>query len=295
MRNPMVSILVVFHNMRREAARTLLTLSADYQRGVDPAMYEVIALDNGSEPPLEADFVGHFGPNFSLVRLDDARPSPAGALNHGIRVARGELVLCLIDGARMLSPGVLRSSLEVSHAIADPFIHTIGLHLGPDLQNRSMLSGYGRCVEDRMLDVLGWQQDGYRLFDVASMAASSVNGFLGDLAESNCCLLRAATLRRLGGFDERFTSPGGGLVNLHFFNTVMEDPRVTPVRLLGEASFHQFHGGVATNVAPDAHPWDRFAAEYARILGRPYACHKRRVFYFGDVAPQARRLINPGN
>ena len=60
-------------------------------------------------------------------------------------------------------------------------------------------------------------------------------------------------------------------------------------------NFHQFHGGVATNVPPDAHPWNGFAAEYAGIVGKPYARHARRVFYYGDVAPHAHHLFNSGN
>ena len=43
-----LSVVVVFHNMRREAERTLHSLSRAYQRGVDDLDYEVIVIDNGS-------------------------------------------------------------------------------------------------------------------------------------------------------------------------------------------------------------------------------------------------------
>jgi len=47
-----LSIVVIFHNMRREAQRTLHSLSKAYQRNVDDLDYEVIAIDNASERPM---------------------------------------------------------------------------------------------------------------------------------------------------------------------------------------------------------------------------------------------------
>ena len=72
---PTLSMIVVFHNMAREAPRTLFTLSAEYQRGVCPGDYEVIVVDAGSSAPLEQSFVKSFGENFKLVR-SPAAPSP---------------------------------------------------------------------------------------------------------------------------------------------------------------------------------------------------------------------------
>lgn len=65
---PALSVIAVFHNMAREAPRTLFTLSAQYQRGVYPDDYEVIVVDAGSSAPLEQSFVKSFGENFKLVR-----------------------------------------------------------------------------------------------------------------------------------------------------------------------------------------------------------------------------------
>ena len=49
-----------------------------------------------------------------------------------------------------------------------------------------------------------------------------------------------------------------GLVNLDFFRQVVESSLCTSGILLGEGTFHQFHGGVATNVSLDEHPWILF-------------------------------------
>ena len=45
-----LTVVVVFYNMRREAARTLHSLSRSYQRHVQDLDYEVLVIDNGSAP-----------------------------------------------------------------------------------------------------------------------------------------------------------------------------------------------------------------------------------------------------
>ena len=47
---PDISVIIVVHNMTREAPRTLYSLSAAYQRDIAPDDYEVIVVDNGSHP-----------------------------------------------------------------------------------------------------------------------------------------------------------------------------------------------------------------------------------------------------
>ena len=47
---PELSVVVVVYNMRREAMRTLQSLSRQYQRDIDDVRYEVIVVENGSDP-----------------------------------------------------------------------------------------------------------------------------------------------------------------------------------------------------------------------------------------------------
>ncbi len=88
---PALTVIVVFHNMAREAPRTLFTFSPQYQRGVCPGDYEVIVVDAGSSAPLEETFVKSFGENFQLVRAP-AAPSPVVAVNRAATLARGEAI-----------------------------------------------------------------------------------------------------------------------------------------------------------------------------------------------------------
>jgi hypothetical protein len=61
------------------------------------------------------------------------------------------------------------------------------------------------------------------------------------------------------------------------------------VSLLGEATFHQVHGGIATNSLNP--PLQSFHEEYVRIRGRPYARPTRRTLYFGSLPDQTKSSL----
>jgi hypothetical protein len=75
----------------------------------------------------------------------------------------------------------------------------------------------------------------------------------------------------LGGVDERFDLPGGGLVNADTLARACSIAGSLLVVLLGEATFHQVHGGVATNAPLRGWP-ERAKAyhdQYERLHGGP--------------------------
>src|SRR6266852_6738072 len=78
-RKPALSVVVVVYNMPREAPRTLHSLSAAYQRHIDPDDYEVIVVDNGSNPPFDRKIIEGLHGNFRLIRIAPAPCSPAHA------------------------------------------------------------------------------------------------------------------------------------------------------------------------------------------------------------------------
>jgi hypothetical protein len=288
---PRLSVIVVFHNMRREARRTLHSLTDRYQRGVSADEYEVIAIDSASTEPLDAGWVNSLAPNLTYVRWETSSKSPTGALNHGVERAAAPLVMCLIDGARILSPGMLHWTLEASKLDSHPFIYSLAMHIGHKSQNDLVEEGYDREQEDELLATIDWQANGYRLFTISSVAGSSKQGFFSALSESNCFAMTKADYGALGGLDVRFDSPGGGLVNLDFFNRVNAAESLRPIMLLGEATFHQFHGGVATNAPASRHPWNQMAAEYEAIKGRPFTAVYRRPEYLGCLPDECRRFL----
>ena len=283
----MLSIVVAFFNNRREAPRTLHSLTRGYQRGAADLEYEVIAVDNGSVDALDAEEVRAFGPEFSHRYVPTRSISPAAAINTACRECRGDELLIVIDGAHILSPGILAGANQAFRMHPSPFVATVPFHLGPKVQNESILEGYCREVEDLLLQRSGWTEDGYRLYSITGAFSDGGNGWFGAQFESGCFGLRKDAYLSLGGLDEQFVSRGGGLVNLDIFQRALAREDLQYVMLLGEGTFHQFHGGVASNAPRSEHPWAEFNREFERIRGRPFARVPRRPLYLGSIPPPA--------
>jgi cephalosporin hydroxylase len=288
-----LSLVVVFHNMRREAARTLHSLSRSYQQGVDDLDYEVIVVENGSDPDhrLGGDLVRSFGPEFRYLDLgDESTPSPGPALNRGIAQSAGRTVAVMVDGAHVLTPGVLRFAMLGLATYAPAVVSTQQWYVGPYQQNEAVAKGYDEELEDRIFEEIEWPTDGYRLFDVGH--------FIGDRDwfdgqwESNCIFVPRQLLEQVGGLDESFSMAGGGFVNLDFFERMASSPEVTLVTILGEGSFHQVHGGTTTNVSDTGERRGLITAyddHYARLRGRQFHVPAKQVHYIGSLPEAARR------
>lgn len=293
MPRPRLSIVSIVHDMQREAPRSLYSMSARYQRGVSATDYEVIVVDNGSTAPLDPSVVSALGPQFRHYTYLQDPLSPVAAIRYGVEHSRGDTLAIHIDGARMLSPGVIAGFFEGFARWPHPLLSTLGWHLGPALQNESMLHGYDQQTEDQLLASIGWPDDGYALFNIATLAHSSAGGWFHCLRESNFLALRREDYDRLGGYDIGFRCAGGGLANLDFYRRASLLPGMQVVHLLGEGSFHQFHGGVATNVPLAQHPDPLFQQEYFRLRGERYAPAQVPIEVLGEL--QSRAATAPHN
>jgi hypothetical protein len=276
-----LSVVVVGYQMSRELPRTLRSLSPAMQRHIDPDRYEIIVIDNGSPEPMPFGTMATWGARCVFRRIDSAAPSPVAAINTGLRLARGSLVGVMIDGARLVTPGLLATALMAARLYPRPVIAVPGFHIGPDLQTISTRNGYGPEAEDRLLEEIGWSEDGYRLFDACVFAGSSRYGWLLPNAETNALFLTRPMWQELDGYDERFVSPGGGYVNLDTYVRACELPDSQLIMLLGEGTFHQVHGGVTERGGPSAS--SEFHDEYVRIRQKPYAFVQREPIYVGRI------------
>ena len=276
--------------MARELPRTVHSLSRQYQTGVEGLDYEIIVVDNGSPVAVDAGSIEAIGPEVRVIRMEGLGVSPAAAINRAVAGTSANHVGVVLDGARMVTPGVLALAQAGLALDESALVTTLTWHLGPDHQIRSRLAGYSAAVEDQLLESIGWPGDGYRLFEIAALASPNEQGWFGPVNESCCTFLSRESFDSLGGYDESFVSPGGGFVNLDFFLRASQRADADLIILLGEGSFHQIHGGVASNAA-DPDGWKVFAAEYEAIRGFPYVDPELEPVYLGRLRPAAKRWV----
>lgn len=293
MPEPRLSVLVVAYDITsRELPRTLRSLRADYQRGARAEDYEVVVLDNGSPQPIPPTLVcEHGGPTARVHRLDPAPASPMRAVNVGAGLVRGERLAVMIDGARLVSPGLVALALATTGRdvlIAPTY------HLGPDLQNRSVLAGYSQAAEDAALAALGWPDapgSGEHLWEIACFGGSQRFGLFEPPVESNFVCLSREMFTEMNGYDEAFDLPGGGYGSADALRRAAELPGARWLLAAGEGTFHQLHGGTAANDADPARftaRLERYEAEYRTLrAGRPLGPAERPLEWVGAIPAAA--------
>lgn len=302
---PDLSIVLISYNIPRELPRTLYSLSPAFQRDVSRDDYEVILVDNGSAvPPTEAEY-GDLNLNLRCLRNPDPRPSPVDAINLGLAEARGRWIGVCIDGARILSPGLLHAALQALRLSPRAVVGSRGRYLGPDFQSSSVRRGYSRAKEDQLLEAVNWREQGYNLFDISVLDESSIATWFAPIAESNSLFMSRALWDEVGGYDASFVSAGGGMVNLDTWTRATSLPGTVPIVLLGEATFHQLHGGSSTNHPEPIARGLILAEEYRTIRGIAYKIPQIPLRFWGTFvhqpprhellgglwSPQARRLV----
>jgi len=292
---PVLSIVMVVYDMPAQAQNTLISLGTDYQHDVSMDDFEVIVVENESSNLISDEFIESLPPNVHYHRRADTRPTPAHAINYGASLAKGDYICLMIDGARMLTPGVVKNLL-LGHQIAEKSVVSIpGYHLGEKLQQESVSGGYGLDTELELIRSIQWPEDGYRLFDIACFSGSSASGFFLPNSESNCVSVPRSLWNDLGGFDIRFDLRGGGLINLDFYRRACESPGVQHVIIPGEGTFHQFHGGVTTGGEEQsirAAYIEASKEQYRELRGEEYSSPATNPIYVCQLPEQSQKFLH---
>lgn len=290
-----LTVIVICYEMHEQVYNTLQSLLPPYQTGVEALDVEILLIDNGSERPLARQTVT-LSPQIRYTHIPprEARRSPGAALNAAAQWATAPLLCLMIDGARMLSPGVLSWGLRVCELAPGCIVEVRGWHLSPKRISRTTTAEEMWKREQQVLNEIRWLEDGYRLFDVAVASAQTRMGFAGPTAESNCIFLSRKLFEQIGGFDARYAAPGGGLMNIHFFASAAA--RAAAVfTLLGEGTFHQAHGGAATGTpTPEmAELLADWRKESAALDGPPLSKAPPRTMLAGHLPSQCVRWLAP--
>lgn len=292
MSKPLLSIIVIAYDMPRQALNTLISLSPAYQQGVEAADYEVILVENRSKRNMDAAAIAALPGNFHYFLRDESGVSPAAAINFGFAQARGQFIGLMIDGARMVTPGVVQNVLMAFALHESAMVAVPGYHLGENEQQFHLTHGYTEEKEQALLDEIDWQRNGYSLFDISCLSGANPNGVFHPFMECNCLFMSAEVFREIGQADERFDLPGGGALNLCIYRKVAMHPRTRFFMLPGEGSFHQLHGGVTTSEVEKREAILRRQNEQlTQLLGQPFRSPSVEPILLGKVPSSALRYL----
>ncbi len=137
---PKISVVVATFKRAPILARTLDHI---VKQQYDPAAFEVIVVDDGSEDGTDA--VVHAAAASAPVAihyLSHENRGPGYTQNRGIRAARGEIVLLLADDI-FLTPGALEAHMRRHDSHPDPRVAVLGNAVqSPELGGTGFLRGW---------------------------------------------------------------------------------------------------------------------------------------------------------
>ena len=285
-KSPKLSVIAIGYRMPDQLENTLYSLSIEYQKGVIATDYEVIVVENSSSENLDLSVLDKLEGNFQYHLREESGVSPVSALNFGVARANGEFLCIIVDGARLLSPGVIRNALDCIEMFDSPMIVVPGYHIGDQEHEHCQESQMES--ERKLLKEIDWKKNGYRLFEQACFSVGNRNGFFHPFMECSALFCSKVAMKKIGGADSRFTYPGGGSFNLHLYRQLGLLAENQLIILPGEGSFHQYHGGVTTSRMTDRQDHlEKFNEQLNGYWGGQFKALTREPFFYGSIPKQA--------
>lgn len=294
LRKPRLSIVVIVYKMPDQAERTLHSLSSRHQQGVAESDYEIIVVENHSDRLLGAERALRQGGNIRYFHRNETERTPVHAINYGASMARGSHLAIMIDGARMVTPGVVKGALDAFRLEPEAAVSAPGYHIGHKLQQVAVNEGYNEQVEAGLLRDINWPENGYRLFDIAVLSGSCQGGFFQANYESNFIAMSRRKWCQLGGVNPRYNDFGGGNANLDLYKRLLESPETPFYLLYSEGSFHQFHGGVTTGTLKEEREriYKQLDDQDREIRGENRSAPSVRPILLGAPHPHVLRFLD---
>ena len=196
-----VSVVVPCFEAPNELARTLAALEGQSYPG---ELFEVIVVDDASDPPLE---LPSSPLDVRLVRQEGAGFGLARARNSGARVAAHE-ILVFLDGDMLAEKELLAAHARWHHSLSDALTFGMYRRVSVDGVSVSMVRGRTGSISSLLGD---------RASDPSPLAeyidkANGLNTKRDDIfraASGGNLALRKRFFDEIGGFDETFTQYGG--------------------------------------------------------------------------------------
>lgn len=287
-----ITFVVVAYNIDPQIHNTILSCSPSYQR-CDEAEIEIIIIDNGSDIPLNLDDFKEY-PSVSKVIRVDGSASPVKGLNIGIGKARFDVVGLMIDGAHIITPNIVNHTKEIIAMFPRPVISVPQYTLGEISQNLDLSQLDSKVLDEQkeLLSQSNWPEDGYGLFNVSVRVGEHPDKDWLKHIESNCLITTKDVLEKNSVLNEKFDEAGGGFANLEIYERLINTPENEYVLLLGEGTFHQFHGGITTNasVSDRQEKVNCYREKYKEITGNDLRLVTRRPFVYGRVGINASNV-----
>ena len=184
--DPLFSVIVPTHNRRASLQETLHSLfQQDYQN------FEIIVVNDGSTDDTDG-YLSQVALEGKIVYLKQHNRGPASARNHGLSVAKGEYIAFTDDDC--LVP------LDWLRRFADYFERTRVDVVGGMVRN---------CVQRNIFSEVSQEMSNH--FVKFLSRANQVTTFL----TSNNVAYHSESVRKAGGFSDRFRHPGGEERALH--------------------------------------------------------------------------------
>jgi hypothetical protein len=282
------SFLIQSYRMKREVLNTLASLQPAYQ-DANRDIYEVVLVENPSTPSqtlTEADLADF---EFNLRFIANTENVPVTrSLNNGMKQCRGDYLIVCIDGARILSEGILKYCHQGTLLSERAIVAFHAFHLGRFPQQWSQSEGlYSKQDEIAFLKDIGFPKYPRSLFNNACWAGSSKRGYFSPMAESNCLMLPRSVAEAIGGFDERLDTPSGGIANLDLYRRALLEPDTRLFHVLGEGSFHQLHDGDTTTTP---RKFGHYIREYEEKTGQSWRMAQKPFEFLGHMPNEALAL-----
>lgn len=285
---PILSIIVIAFKMPSQAYNTLYSLSSQHQILADERDYEIIVVENQSPEMLCPEKIGKLGENIQYFSREEKGVSPVSSINFAFDHCRGKNIALLIDGARMVTPGLVNNILSVYRANERSVIGVPGYQLGDIHHNQLEDPVESLTHETALLKSIAWPSDGYELFNIACLSNANRFGYLHPLMESNCIVAPYNFYRQIGFADSRFTLPGGGAVNLHLWRSLGLIENSQLYILPGEGNFHQYHGGVTTSESYfEGNLKSEIKSQLDAIWNEDFHALRREPILFGKISSAA--------